>query len=493
MVTDEQVRLLRAKRMSGKTQELAAASAGMSVRTARSWESGPLPSSRRGPRTWRTRRDPFEDVWERDVVPFLVRDERGRLLATTLFDELQQRHPGRFPDGLLRTFQRRVRDWRALHGAEKEVFFEQEHVPGREGALDFTHGLELGVTIDGRVFDHLLFTFRLSYSGWHWADLAYGETFEALQRGTQSALFALGGVPSVLRSDNLSAATRELKRTGGRVLTERWQGVLDHYGCKSSLIQAGRAHENGVAEKGNALVKRLLGQRLLVRGHKDFGAPESYLGWVKEQVERHLNEPVGSKLDEERPHLRPLPLHKLPDWTTYRPTVRKWSTVRIGARAYSVPSRLIGHEVEARQFADIIEIWFRDQKVASMPRLRGGMRARIDYRDIIWSLVRKPGAFARYRYREELFPTETFRRAYDRLTEHFGERADVEYVRILHLAASTMESRVDHALADLLARGGRLSYADVQEHAAPSASAVPQLKERVPDLTVFDRLIGGVR
>ena len=147
MVTDAQVRRLREKRMEGKTLAVAAAAAGMSERTARTWQTGGLPSTARTPRTWRTRVDPFAGVWATEIVPWLKADREGRLQALTLFDELRARHPGQFPPGQLRTLQRRVRDWRALHGPDQEVYFEQAAVPGREGALDFTDPSDLGVTI----------------------------------------------------------------------------------------------------------------------------------------------------------------------------------------------------------------------------------------------------------------------------------------------------------------------------------------------------------
>ena len=95
------------------------------------------------------------------------------------------------------------------------MFFEQVAVPGREAAIDFTHATDLGVTIAGEPFPHLLFEFVLSYSHWTWVAIAFGETFEALAAGVQGALWALGGVPAVLRSDNLSAATHELKASSG--------------------------------------------------------------------------------------------------------------------------------------------------------------------------------------------------------------------------------------------------------------------------------------
>jgi hypothetical protein len=153
----------------------------------------------------------------------------------------------------------------------------------------------------------------------------------------------------------------------------------------------------------------------------------------------------------------------------------------------------MGCEVEVRQYPDVIEVYYRDRTkpTATMPRIRGERSYQIDYRHVIWSLVRKPGAFARYRFREELFPSLAFRRTYDALVDARGERADVEYVRILHLAASTMQSDVETVLDALLSRGERPDFATVKALAAPEKSVVPVVHIPPPDLSVYDRLLAG--
>ena len=249
LVTDGQVRRLREKRMSGETLAAAAAAAGMSERTARKWQRGALPSTAKGPRTWRTREDPFADVWQSEVVPQLVADTDGRLQVLTLFTALCRRHPGRFQPGQLRTLQRRVREWRVQYGPDREVYFEQVAVPGREAAFDFTDASDLAVTLGGVAFPHLLFEWVLSYSRWTYVGLALSETFEALVAGVQDALWTFGAVPAVLRHDNLSAATHELRRSGGRQLTVRFRQVLDHYGLRSSRIQPGKPHEKSIVSQ----------------------------------------------------------------------------------------------------------------------------------------------------------------------------------------------------------------------------------------------------
>jgi hypothetical protein len=491
MLTDAQVRLMRQKRMEGKTQKAAAAAAGISERSARTWETGAVPSEMKKERWWRTRPDPFAEVWETDVVPLLERDEKGVLQAVTLLEVLQEKYPGRFAEGQVRTLRRRLRDWRALHGPEKEVFFEQVHVPGREAAFDFTHATSLGVTVGGALLVHLLFQLVLSYSGWTWVAIAFGETFEALVAGLQGAFWDLGGVTEVVRSDNLSAATHELRETAGRELTKRFKAVLEHYGLRSTRIRPGESHENGVVEQRNFRTKDAVEQALVIRGSKDFATVDEYVAFVRDVVERGHNRKIADRLSVERGKLKPLPTAALPSYTTYGPRVRRWSTIRVCKRTYSVPSRLIGHLVEVRQYPDVVEVRFRGRLVETMPRVRGEREARIDYRHVIWSLVRKPGAFARYRYREELFPSLVFRRAYDALRAGRGERADVEYLRVLHLAASTVERDVELALGELLDQGAVPDDAAVKALVCPARPTVPVVSIPPVDLTAYDALLAG--
>jgi len=490
VVTDEQVRHLRQKLADGKTMQVAALAAGMSERSAYKYKSGPLPSSRREPRSWRTRKDPFEEVWAELIEPLLAADEDGELQSTELIKMLMEKRPGQFSSGQVRTLQRRVTEWRALHGPPKEVMFPQERVPGRECAIDFTHCTELRVTIAGTLFAHLLFHFVLGYSGWRWVQVALGETFEALVSGLQGALWALGGVPAVVRQDNLSAATHTLRESGGRALNKRFRDVLDHYGLESSRIEPGKGHQNGVAEKGHDVLKTKLAHALVERGSRDFGTVDEYLAFVRDVIERRMP-PDPTRMAEERSRLHPLPSVRLPDYTKHDAKVRAWSTIHFAKKTYSVSSRLMGKKVEVRQFADHIEVYFRGKLADTMPRIRGEQSYRVDYRHVIWSLVRKPGAFARYRYREELFPTLTFRRAYDALLQDRGERADIEYVRILHLAASTMETDVEAALEDLLSRGKPVDYAAVKALAAPSNAPVPEVHVPPPNPAEYDFLLAA--
>ena len=477
--------------MEGKSQEAAAASSGMSERSVRTWRKGPLPSEKKDKRRRRTKPDPFAGVWEEEIVPLLQTDVGGILAAPTILEWLDERHPGRFGRSHLRTLQRRMRDWRALNGPDREVYFEQKHPPGREAQMDFTHCDSLKVTIGGEQFDHMLFEFILSHSGWRYAQICQGETFAALVSGLQGALWELGAAPEVVRSDNLSAATHKLKDGKGRDFNERYKEILDHYGLKATKTNTYSAHENGVAEQGHRRLKDSLAQALLLRGSTDFESVEEYVKFIRSIVDRR-NRLVREKVAGEYPHLRELPPAPVPEYVGYSARVHKWSTIRVNSRTYSVPSRLIGVMVDVRLYPDHVEVYYKGHLVESMERIRGKGEALIDYRHIIGSLVRKPGAFARYRFREQMYPTHTFRLAYDAMWGWKGERADVDYVRILHLAATTMECEVELALRRLLESQVRFDYAVVKQLAAPASPEIPEIElSGEVDLGVYDRLLAG--
>ena len=286
--------------------------------------------------------------------------------------------------------------------------------------------------------------------------------------------------------------THEIKRSRGRALNDNYAELLDHYELESTLITSGESHENGVAEQAHYRLKDALDQALMLRGSRDFDSAESYSGFVKKVVERR-NRLVQGKLEEERPLRQCLPPAPVPEYVNYQARVRKWSIIQAAGRTYTVPSRLIGKEVQIRLYAEHLEVYYKGHLVERMERVRGEREANVNYRHIIGSLVRKPGAFARYRFREQMFPTMTFRLAYDALKRWRGERADVEYVRILHLAATTMESTVDSALALLLKAGEPFDYAIVKELANPTPPRAPMLTlSGMPDLTVYDALLAVV-
>jgi hypothetical protein len=445
MVTDRQVK--RLWRVQEKLSlEAAAAKAGMDPKTARKYlRNRRLPSEMRQKHTWRTRPDPFTDTWE-EIRQLLIA-EPG-LQAKTLFEHLQRTYPGRFQDGQVRTLRRRIKYWRATEGPPREVFFAQEHRPGELCQSDFTHCRELGITINGQAFPHLIYHFVLSYSNWEAGTVCYSETFESLSEGLQNALWELGGVPLEHRTDRLSAAVNNLVDT--REFTRAYEGLLRHYRINGQKAQAGQANENGDVEQRHYRFKQALDQVLMLRGSRDFVSVPAYQVFLQKLFKR-LNAGRQDRYLEEVSKLQPLPEHRLDTIRRERVRVSPGSLVTVHRNYYSVHSRLIGEMVEARVLPDTVEIWYADRKVEQLPRLRGRGKHRVDYRHIIDWLVRKPGAFENYRYRSDLFPTSWFRLAYDALREEQGPKQGArEYLAILLLAARRGEDLVEGAIRFLL-------------------------------------------
>lgn len=458
MVNDTQVRGLIRLMNSGNGLSVAAMKAGMSENTARKYlKSEDIPSRLKKEHGWRTRKDPFEDVWP--WVEDQLREFPG-LEAKTLFEVLQREHPGRFGEGQLRTLQRRVKIWRATNGPAKEVFFPQKHHPGELGASDFTAMGSLGITIQGQRFEHLAYHFVLTYSNWEDASICYSESYESLSFGLQNALWRLGGAPKRHRTDSLSSAVNNLSKT--EEFTRRYDGLLKHYGIEGQKTQPRKAHENGDVEQSHNRFKRSVDQALMLRGSRDFEDRRAYEQFLR-KVLSDRNAGRQERLREEMEVLRALPVGRLEDAKKFHPTVGPSSTIRVQHNVYSVHSRLIREKVEVRVYADHLDIWYGQRKVERLPRLRGEDKHRIDYRHIIDWLVRKPGAFANYRYKSDLFPTSRFRITYDMLKEQSPALADKEYLKILYLAARESESGVNAALGLLVDKEQRIESQKVEE------------------------------
>jgi transposase InsO family protein len=238
-----------------ETASVAAAKAGFSPATAYRLEQDPrwLPSQRKAPRG-RRRRDPLATVWDSEVVP-LLKSVAGLRPVAIIFDEIRRRHP-EIGTGVRRTLERRIRTWRALNGAEQDVIFRQEHPPGRLGLSDFTDMGDRGVSIAGTPLDHRLYHFRLAFSGWEQAHVILGgESFVALAEGLQNALWALGRVPLLHRSDSLSAAFRNLDDNTRQDQTRRYEALCAHYGMEPTRNNRGVAHENGSIESPHGHLK----------------------------------------------------------------------------------------------------------------------------------------------------------------------------------------------------------------------------------------------
>lgn len=489
MKSDREVGLMRRERAKGLNQEVAAARSGMSVRTLRKYERlSALPSELKMPHTWRTREDPFEADWPWVLVQL---EADPALQAKTLFEILRERHPERYRPSQLRTLQRRIVGWRCQSGPERHAMFEQVHEPGEAIQSDFTHANELGVMIAGEPFAHMLFHSVLTYSNVEAVSVCFSESFEALAEGLEAALASFGGAARTHRTDNLSAAIRELGRDGRRDFTAAYRALLDHYGLVGSTNHPGESHQNGDVESSHGQFKRALDQALRVRASRDFASRSVYEQFLAELV-RKRNATRAQRFGLERERLRPLPPAPLLPCKEVLVKVNRFSLIRVQGNAYSVPSRLIGAKLRVRIRAEALELYHGVALVLRLPRLVGRNRNRIDYRHVVWSLVRKPGAFMAYKYREEMFPSLVFRRAFDALQAEVPAKAVGEYLRLLHLAASTSEAEVGKALERLLA-GGRLTGFDAVRALLPRAEPdIGQLTSApVVDLAAYDRLIAG--
>jgi len=371
--------------------------------------------------------------------------------------------------------------------------FEQQHTPGERAQSDFTHMEDLGVTIAGAPFPHMVYHLVLTYSNTEAASLCFSETFEALAEGLEKALWQSGGVPQQHRTDHLSAAVRRLDKQGTEDWTKRYHALMAHYGMLPTWNNLHVAHENGDVEQSHHRFKEAVDQALRVRASRDFPSRAAYDRFVQDLI-RNRNLKRSERFALEQEALHPLPPTPLAPCQEVHVTVSRFSTIHLKGNVYSVPSRLIDTRVLVRVRAETLEGYVGSALAFTLPRLVGKQQHRIDYHHVIWGLVRKPGAFAAYRYRDDLFPTTTFRLAYDRLLVARQERGNHEYVRILHLAATTGEADVETALLLLLETNTIPTFDAVRDLVhPPRSSAALTIAAPNLDLSSYDQLIPSRR
>lgn len=472
-------------------QEVAAAKVGISVRSARRIDDAQALPSQREPRAWRTRPDPFRGVWESEIVPML--EAAPGLTAMTLLEELQRRYPGQFEVALLRTLQRRVRAWNALHGGEREVFFAQAHPPGRLGLSDFTHATALQVTIAGAALIHMLYQFALAFSGWRYVELVLGgESFVALSSGLQNAVWMMGGVPEEHRTDSLSAAYNNSAEH--ELLTKRYEGLCVDYGMRPSRNNLGVSHENGSIESRQGSLKHTMDQALLLRGHRDFPDLDAYRRFVVETFAR-LNARVARKFTIERGLLKALPVRRSTDFEEVDARVTKYSTMTVKKVLYTAPSRLVGQRLKVRVYSDKLEGWLGNVCVLELrrgqPDATSGRGKVVDYRHLLPALKRKPGALARSALRDELFPRTEYRLMWVQLKEQLPEAAACRLmVGLLDLAGNGgCEAALAQCLALLLVTGAIPDLERLKQDLAPRPALYPVVTVTLPELASYDQLL----
>jgi hypothetical protein len=474
MVKDEQVR--RLFKMKNKYQHLyqAADAAGMSTKTARKYlKSGKLPGQCSPIHDWATYPDAFAEDWP--WVEDFLKNNSG-IEAKSLFEALQRKYPGKYQDKQLRTFQRRVKAWKALDGPGQEVFFPQVYKPGQWCESDFTRMNKLGITICGVPFDHMLYHFVLCLSNWETVTICFSESYESLSMGLQNALWKLGGIPRYHKTDNLSCAVNKVGSP--EEFTANYKGLADHYGFTSCKTQPRCPNENGDIEQRHHRLKRAVEQALILRGSKDFNSREDYERFLEKLLDQ-LNAGRSEQLAEELKALRKLPARRHEDFTRDKCRVSKASTIRVLKNSYSLHSRLIGENVDIRIYGDHIEVWYAQHRIEILPRLRGENGHYINYRHVIDTLVRKPGAFENYRYKDDMFPTSQFRFAYDILRHQHGiKQANREYLKILELAAKENQTAVNEALRFLINHADIIDFACVKQ--------IVESKQQPPAVTDVD-------
>lgn len=411
-LTQKQVDIYMNCRKLGKTQEVSAAKAGISERSGRDIEKGKRQDPRKKSRHWRTRQDPLSDVWEDELLP-LLRSEPS-IQPMTLLELIQANHGiERYPDSILRTLQRRVKDWHHLHGPGCEVIFNQCHHPGQQGISDFTEFTDIVISIKGEVFSHKLYHFRLTYSGWSYMQVIQGgESYAALSDGLQNALWLLGGSPKEHRTDSLAAAFKNLSKSAQDDQTQMYADLCKHLNMKATRNNRGVSHENGAIESPHGHLKRRIKQALLLRKSYDFNSIEAYQSWLNEVVDKH-NKRNAKKITKELPTLQALPSLKAANYRVYSAKVSSASTIKVTTSLYSVPSNFIGAYLQIHQYDGQLDCYYGNQFVITLPRVfgsKGKRRAKhIDYRHVIDSLRKKPGAFYNYQHREALLPNDIYR------------------------------------------------------------------------------------
>lgn len=492
-INSEQVRVYMQTRKDGKRQITSAAKAGVSERTGRRIEKGELQLGSKRKRYWRTRVDPFAAVWDSEVIPLLQKNHK--LTPITLFEKLQKDHPGEYQDSKLRTFQRRVSAWKALYGPDQEVMFRQEQVVGRMGLSDFTKLKEVTITIQGQPFVHLLYHFRLAYSGWCSVKVVHGgESYTALAEGLQDALWRLGGVPREHRSDSLSASYRNLSKDAVKDSTRRYQQLCQHYGMEPTRNNRGKGHENGAIESPHGHLKKRIKQALLLRDSNDFPSESAYIRFLAGVVS-DINSRKQDKIDHERQYLQSLPLQRTADYTEAVVPVSTTSTIQIKRILYTVPSRLIGEKLRVHIYDNRLECYLGSTCTVTLARAfvsDNNHRGRqVDYRHVISSLEKKPQAFRYSQLRDDLLPDETYKEVWGWLDKELEARkACKTMVGILALAhRADCEQQLGEYLQEMMAGSTLPRLLDLQHKFDTRDPNVPEIQVNQPPASDYNSLL----
>jgi hypothetical protein len=477
-------------RVAGDSQERASAKAGISVRSGRRIDKG----ERAEPdavRQWRTRSDPLQDVWQSECVPLLEREPQ--LTGLTLWEHLEDIYPAQYPFSLLRTLQRRVKKWQATEGPAKAVMFRQSMPPGLQGLSDFTVP-NTPVTIAGEPFEHLLYQFRLAFSGWRSVTVIRGgESYSALADGLQNALHKLGGAPLEHRSDSLSAAY--VNASQKRHLTDSYNGLCQHYRMRPTTNNLSVSHENGAIETAHGALKHRIDQALKLRGSSNFTDVSTYRVFLFRIVDK-LNKRSRERMTEERAVLQTLPIDRFMDYRELSVRVTTSSTIDVKRTLYTVPSQLIGEKLRIHLYHDRLKCYVGQTRVLELPRVYPdkpeGRARRIDYAHIIHSLACKPQAFRFSQFRDDILPDAQYRQLWSLAEAQFTPQTACKWiVNVLHIAH---ENDCEQLLARQLlgeAQCFELPMLEVLQARYLPRTNVPPIPVRQHSIVDYDELLEG--
>ncbi len=438
-------------------------------------------------------RDPLAGIWEQDAVPLL--QSCPTLSAVTVYEELLRLHPELDPS-VKRTVQRRVRLFKTKHDVERDVIFGQTKVPGRLGISDFTDMESMGVTLNGVPFPHLLYHFRLPWSGFTHAHVIIGgESFIGLSEGLQDGLKILGGIPEEHRTDSLSAAFCNLKRRAVEDLTVRYDELIQDLGMVPSRNTRGLARENGSIESAHRHLKQRVKDALTLRNSCDFPSLSAYRQFIAEIV-AGINARKSRLIDEERAHLRPLPVHRSADYEEHKVKVTTYGGFTLKKVFYTVPSSYIGSYVRVRLYDDRLDVYLEGKRQLTLSRgfpRKGGLRGYvINYRHILPSLRARPRALIELNYRHQLFPLESYGYMFDlALTKLSKWNACRLMVDILSLAHERCcEKALGDELAVKWAAGEVADIMQLREQFPAEVGELPTISIQLPSLADYDAVTG---
>ena len=457
-------------------------------------KNGKMPSESKPDHNWKTRKDAFEFV-KGEIKEYIRLDIDMDIEAQTILDFLQDKYPGQFKSNLLRTLQRRVKVFKLQKKKDRDIMFSQEHHPGKRMMLDWTFCNELKITINGSEFKHKLCHAVLPFSKWESASICQSESLLSLKKGFQDAVFSLGKVPIILQTDNSSSATHRVNNDAKkRSFNTEYKSFLSHFNVEPQTTNVRCPNENGTVESLNGHLKKRLKQALILRGNREFSSIDKYDCFLQSVVAK-ANKPRQEALKEELSLMEDVPPIRLPEYQEESHKVTTDSLVRLKKVSYSVPSYLIKEELRFRIYEDRIKVYHKSKNLFDMDRVHGDRGASINYRHVIHSLRRKVGAFAEWKYREQMFPTPTFRRLYDRLEAFYDNRvADREYLDILHLAATESEKKVEAHVQDMLASNVSRLGLDFLKQLMNTTISCPETNEIAPSLSEYDdHISGGVK